>query len=208
MKETRGCHDGAVRRITARFGARSLTAAQITARAEAATTPSAGIVAEKWRILHDLTAARANLGLLSVTLVALEAILPSCPRQCWLRPRTDPSRWSSPRAAPRPSRRQRRATPDMPSSTSTIPMHDPRLRDAVPDNCRPGRRNRLPLASVVASGSHSQSHTDALRPADPEPAGEGTKHPSRQQDRFLDQGVLVRIGRLVPPISRIIRAGI
>ncbi|KMO23424.1 hypothetical protein QR78_04390 [Methylobacterium indicum] len=66
------------RRITAPFGARSLTAAQIAAQAETVDRP-AGIVAEKWRVLHDLTAAKARLGLSSATLVVLEALLTFLP---------------------------------------------------------------------------------------------------------------------------------
>ena len=77
MKETSGRLGEVARRITAPFGARSLTAAQIAAQA-AASRP-AGIVAEKWRVLHDLTAARARLGLSSATLVVLEALLTFLP---------------------------------------------------------------------------------------------------------------------------------
>ncbi|BCM87614.1 helix-turn-helix domain-containing protein [Methylobacterium indicum] len=91
MKENSGRLGEVARRITAPFGARSLTAAQIAAQAEAATARPAGIVAEKWRVLHDLTVARARFGLSSATLVVFGAILTSCPRQCWLRPRTVPT---------------------------------------------------------------------------------------------------------------------
>ncbi|NGM38030.1 replication initiation protein RepC [Methylobacterium sp. DB0501] len=63
-----------VRRITAPFGARSLTPAQLVAQADANRRP-AGVVAEKWRVLHDLTAARKRLGLSAATLTVLEALL-------------------------------------------------------------------------------------------------------------------------------------
>lgn len=123
MIETRGCLGEAVRRITAPFGSRSLTAAQIAAQAEAATTRPAGIVAEKWHILHDLTAARGNFGVLSATLVVLEVILTSCPRQFWLRPRTSPTWCSSPRAAA--SWLGRAASPKRSCAATSLPSARP-----------------------------------------------------------------------------------
>ena len=79
MNENSGRLGGVVRRLTAPFGARSLTAAQITAQTEVAADKPAGIVAEKWRVLHDLTTAKARLGLSSATLVVLEALLTFLP---------------------------------------------------------------------------------------------------------------------------------
>lgn len=80
MKQTSGRLGEAVERITAPFGARSLTAAQITAQAEmqAAQQP-AKVRAEKWRVLRDLTTARARLGLTAATLTVLEALLTFLP---------------------------------------------------------------------------------------------------------------------------------
>ncbi|MEN3214022.1 plasmid replication protein RepC [Methylorubrum populi] len=74
MTATRGSLGEAARRITTPFGARALTAAQVAAQADATGRP-AGIVAEKWRVLHDLTAIRVSLGLSAATLVVLEALL-------------------------------------------------------------------------------------------------------------------------------------
>lgn len=74
MTDTSGRLGEVARRITAPFGARSLTAAQLAAQADANRRP-AGVVAEKWRVLHDLTAARARFGLSAATLVVLEALL-------------------------------------------------------------------------------------------------------------------------------------
>lgn len=74
MTDTSGRLGEVARRITAPFGARSLTAAQLAAQADANRRP-AGVVAEKWRVLHDLTAARTRLGLSAATLVVLEALL-------------------------------------------------------------------------------------------------------------------------------------
>jgi replication initiation protein RepC len=82
MKENNGRLGEVARRITAPFGARSLTAAQIAAQAEAvASRPANTVVAEKWRVLHDLTAARASFGLSSATLVVLEALLTCLPER-------------------------------------------------------------------------------------------------------------------------------
>ncbi|MEN3238750.1 plasmid replication protein RepC [Methylobacterium ajmalii] len=74
MTATRGSLGEAARRITTPFGGRALTAAQVAAQADATGRP-AGIVAEKWRVLHDLTAIRVSLGLSAATLVVLEALL-------------------------------------------------------------------------------------------------------------------------------------
>ncbi|WP_244749124.1 plasmid replication protein RepC [Methylobacterium indicum] len=74
MTDTSGRLVEVARRITAPFGARSLTAAQLAAQADANRRPP-GAVAEKWRVLHDLTVARSKLGLSPTTLVVLEALL-------------------------------------------------------------------------------------------------------------------------------------
>lgn len=74
MTDTSGRLGEVARRITAPFGARSLTPAQLAAQADANRRP-AGVVAEKWRVLHDLTAARARFGLSAGNLVVLEALL-------------------------------------------------------------------------------------------------------------------------------------
>ncbi|GMA79966.1 hypothetical protein GCM10025880_63830 [Methylorubrum aminovorans] len=74
MTATRGSLGEAARRITAPFGARSLSHAQIAAQADANRRPT-GVVAEKWRVLHDLTDARVSFGLSAATLNVLEALL-------------------------------------------------------------------------------------------------------------------------------------
>ncbi len=80
MKETIGRLGGVVERITAPFGARSLTPAQIAAQAEMqAPQQPTNVRAEKWRVLHDLTTARARLGLTAATLTVLEAMLTFLP---------------------------------------------------------------------------------------------------------------------------------
>lgn len=80
MRETSGRLGGVVERITAPFGARSLTPAQIAAQAEMqAPQQPANVRAEKWRVLHDLTTARARLGLTAATLTVLEAMLTFLP---------------------------------------------------------------------------------------------------------------------------------
>lgn len=81
MEKNSGRLGEVAKRITAPFGARLLTAAQIAAQAEAVADRPAGIVAEKWRVLHDLTTARASFGLSSTTLVVLEALLTCLPER-------------------------------------------------------------------------------------------------------------------------------
>ncbi|BCM88026.1 plasmid replication protein RepC [Methylobacterium indicum] len=80
MKQTSGRLGEVAGRITAPFGSRSLTAAQIAAQADA-SRPADGVVAEKWRVLHDLTTARVRYGLSSATLVVLEALLTCLPER-------------------------------------------------------------------------------------------------------------------------------
>ena len=79
MEKNSGRLGEVAKRLTAPFGARSLTAAQIAAQAEAAADRPAGIIAEKWRVLHDLTTTRTKLGLSSTSLVVLEALLTFLP---------------------------------------------------------------------------------------------------------------------------------
>lgn len=80
MRETSGRLGGVVERITAPFGARSLTPAQIAAQAEMqADQQPANVRAEKWCVLRDLTAARPRLGLAPATLAVLEALLTFLP---------------------------------------------------------------------------------------------------------------------------------
>ena len=74
MNTTHGYPGEGGRRITAPFGVRGLTAAQVTAQAKTSRR-SAGVVAEKWRVLHDLTDIRRFLGLSAGTLSVLEALL-------------------------------------------------------------------------------------------------------------------------------------
>ncbi|KMO32870.1 hypothetical protein VQ02_22545 [Methylobacterium variabile] len=88
MEQNSGRLGEAVGRITAPFGARSLSAAQIAAQAEAAADRPAGIVAEKWRVLDDLTTARTRLGLSASTLVVLQALV-SFLREAMLAPTKD-----------------------------------------------------------------------------------------------------------------------
>ncbi|MDP4026099.1 plasmid replication protein RepC [Methylobacterium sp. NEAU 140] len=66
------------RRLTAPFGARPLTPAQIAAQRAADALP-ARAVARKWAVLHDLTAGRARLGLSAQSLTVLEALLTFIP---------------------------------------------------------------------------------------------------------------------------------
>ena len=61
-------------RLTAPFGRRRVSPAQVAAQAGADTCPD-GTAAHRWRVLHDLTAARRRFGLSAPALVVLEALL-------------------------------------------------------------------------------------------------------------------------------------
>lgn len=61
-------------RLTAPFGRRRVSPAQVAAQAGADACPD-GTAAHRWRVLHDLTAARRRFGLSAPALVVLEALL-------------------------------------------------------------------------------------------------------------------------------------
>lgn len=61
-------------RLTAPFGRRRVSPAQVAAQAGADACPD-GTAAHRWRVLHDLTAARLRFGLSAPALVVLEALL-------------------------------------------------------------------------------------------------------------------------------------
>ena len=61
-------------RLTAPFGRRRVSPAQVAAQAGADACPD-GTAAHRWRVLHDLTAARRRFGLSAPALGVLEALL-------------------------------------------------------------------------------------------------------------------------------------
>lgn len=79
MHDTVGRRGAAGRRLTAPFGGRGLTAAQIAAQIAAHEAPAGGLVAHKWVVVRDITAARAQLGVSSQTLAVLEALVSFLP---------------------------------------------------------------------------------------------------------------------------------
>jgi replication initiation protein RepC len=74
MQSQASPHEPFAQRITTPFGRRALSPTQITTQVDAAACP-AGTVAHRWRVLHDLTAARTLVGLSAPTLTVLEALL-------------------------------------------------------------------------------------------------------------------------------------
>ncbi|HSI10935.1 plasmid replication protein RepC [Methylorubrum rhodesianum] len=79
MHDTVGRRGAAGRRLTAPFGARGLTAAQIAAQIAAHEAPAVGRVAHKWVVVRDITAARAQLGVSAQALAVLEALVSFLP---------------------------------------------------------------------------------------------------------------------------------
>ena len=79
MHDTVGRRGAAGRRLTAPFGGRGLTAAQIAAQIAAHEAPAGGLVAHKWVVVRDITAARTKLGVSAQTLAVLEALVSFLP---------------------------------------------------------------------------------------------------------------------------------